>query len=171
MIRGSGSIESNLDFGAYEKTPDALGVEPATATAAHGWLDLNSFNWEELRVASYYGGVESYESVPIARSEFRIPFGTDGYLLYGGASGYVWCGGSAAFTDSGVGGVVPEGSPYLDCKGHGSLGSGWDFSDSIYANAGLTLCGTDASYWMSGSFGGSWISFGTGGAVQALWVR
>ena len=56
-------------------------------------------------------------------------------------------------------------------KGHTNLGSGWDFSDSHSANAGLTLCGSDGSNFLAATWGGTWISYGTAGGAQAIWVR
>ena len=64
----------------------------------------------------------------------------------------------------------PDGAP-TDCKGHGSLGSGWDFSQSAYPNAGLTLCGGDGSNFLASSWGGGWTYYGTAGGAQAIWVR
>jgi hypothetical protein len=58
-----------------------------------------------------------------------------------------------------------------DCRGHGSLGSGWDFSEYTGVNLGLTLCGGDGSAIMTAAPGGGWIYYGGSGAAQALWVR
>jgi len=100
-----------------------------------------------------------------------ISFGEDGYKLYGGTTAYYWCGGDTSYTDSGIGAVSnPKGAP-LDCKGHGSLGSGWDFSTSTSANAGLTLCSSDGSNFLAASHGGRWNSYGSAGGAEAIWVR
>ncbi len=174
FVRNTASTGSQGDFGAGNVSLDALGASPETAsassTATLGWADLEALPWDELRLAAYYGGAESYTSRAVTRDALRIPFGSDGYYLYGDA-GYYWCGGNASYTDSGVGATDnPAGAP-LDCKGHGSLGSGWDFSESPYANQGLTLCGGDGSYWLAATYGGTWLYYGTVGGAQAIWVR
>jgi hypothetical protein len=66
----------------------------------------------------------------------------------------------------------PSGAPN-DCKGHGSLGSGWDFSASASVNLGLTMCGVDAgSRWMHSGYGTSaWVTYPAAGAAQAIWLR
>ena len=134
-----------------------------------GWLDLNDLSYTELRLAAYQNGARTYLSNPIQKAQLRIRFGQDGYLLYGQA-GYYWCGGRAAFTDAGRGQVNrPAGAP-ADCKGHGSLGSGWDFGPAG-TNGGLTLCGGDASNWMHVRYNGATLSFGNRGGAQAIWVR
>jgi hypothetical protein len=175
FLRNSAATGSQGDFGAGEVGLDglALGPEAAsiTATGVMAWFDLNDHAWTELRLAAYASGAETYRSRDIPREELRVAFGDDGYLLYGGASGYYWCGGDAAYTDAGVGAVNNPDGAYTDCKGHGSLGSGWDFSEYDYGNAGLTLCGGDGSAFLAATWGGSWISYGTPGGAQAIWVR
>ncbi len=109
----------------------------------------------------------------IRRSSLRINFGQDGYLLHNDPNGYFWCGGRASYTDAGTGQVnQPTGAP-ADCKNHGSLGSGWDFSNSgTVANTGLTMCGIDnGSNWMYGGFATNQVFYPTPGAAQAIWVR
>ena len=175
FVRNTASTGSQGDFGAGEESVGDLGTSPAEASASSvallGWLDLNSLDYDELAVASYYSGTETWRSESIPRGDLRIDFGEDGYLLYGGDSPYYWCGGDATYTDSGIGATDnPAGAP-SDCKGHGSLGSGWDFSDSPYANAGLTLCGGDGSYFLAATWGGTWLSYGAAGGAQAIWAR
>ncbi|MFN7146168.1 MAG: fibrinogen-like YCDxxxxGGGW domain-containing protein, partial [Myxococcota bacterium] len=175
FVRNTASVGNQGDFGAGHESLDALGASPAAASAsstpALGWIDLEAYPWSELRVAAYASGAETFGSRLIDRDDLRIPFGSDGYYLYGGPTGYYWCGGDASYTDGGVGAVDnPEGAP-ADCKGHGSLGSGWDFSESPYVNAGLTLCGADGSSWLHVSWGGTYVGYGAAGGAQALWVR
>jgi hypothetical protein len=70
-----------------------------------------------------------------------------------------------------VGAVNNPAGATPDCKGHGSLGSGWDFAEAGGANTGLTLCGGDGSYWLAATWGGTWLWYGAAGGAQALWVR
>jgi len=175
FVRNSAATGSQGDFGSGEESLDSLAVDAAEASAspdgARGWHDLNDFPYNELRVAAYLSGTETYRSEAIPRDQLRLAFGDDGYLLYGDPSPYVWCGGDATYTDGGLGAVDnPDGAP-SDCRGHSGLGSGWDFSDSFSANAGLTLCGGDGSNFLAASWGGSWISYGNAGGAQAIWVR
>jgi hypothetical protein len=175
FLRNTASTGNQADFGAGEEDVEAVGQDPAAASdsssPALGWLDLNALAWDELALAAYDQGEESYRSDPIDRGELRLDFGQDGYLLYQSSGGYTWCGGAASYTDSGVGAVDnPSGAP-LDCRGHGSLGSGWDFSQSLGTNAGLTLCGADGSAFLSATWGGTWRSYGSPGGAQAIWVR
>ncbi|MEY3211832.1 MAG: Fibrinogen beta and gamma chain, C-terminal globular domain, partial [Pseudomonadota bacterium] len=175
FLRNTASVASQADFGFGDEGLPSLAVSPAAASASAvpeiGWIDLNTFTWDTLRLGAYASGAQTWLSKDIARSELRIPFGSDGYYLYGGASGYYWCGGAASYTDSGIGAVDnPAGAP-PDCKEHGYLGSGWDFSESPYANAGLTLCGGDGSYWLYAGYGVNLVYYGTPGGAQAIWVR
>ena len=169
FVRSSLATGSQGDFGSGDEGLGSLATHPSeTDEALRGWHDLNGFAWSELVVAAYYDGAESYRSSAIPREDLRIDFGQDGYLLYGD---YVWCGGDASYTDSGVGQVdQPEGA-YSDCRGHGSLGSGWDFSESTGANQGLTLCGGDGSNFLAATWAGTWINYGNPGGAQAIWVR
>jgi hypothetical protein len=175
FVRNSASTGNQGRFGAGYETIADLAVSPGDASASTtprlGWLDLNALDWTELRLTAYASGLQSYASRSIPREELRISFGQPGYLLYGSASGYYWCGGDHTYTDDGVGATDnPDGAP-LDCKGHGSLGSGWDFSESPSANAGLTLCGADGSSFLAATWGGGWTYYGTPGGAQAIWVR
>lgn len=174
FLRNTASTGSQGDFGGGELSlpdlADEPGVASASATARLGWLDMNALPWETLRLAAYYNGGRTYLSRDIPRANLHTAFGDDGYKLYG-EDGYYWCGGNASYTDAGVAAVNnPAGAP-ADCKGHGSLGSGWDFSESPGVNAGLTLCGGDASYFLAASWGGTWIGYGQVGGAQAMWVR
>ena len=162
------------DFGSGYVRTENLTVDPADASAASvgmsGWMDMNEASWTELRIHSYRNGTESFRSDVIDRASLRIDFGQDGYLLYG-EHGYFWCGGDASYTDAGRGQVNrPSGAP-ADCKGHGSLGDGWDFSRVTRTNSGLTLCGASASRWMHDAFAGVWVYYPNAGAAHALWVR
>ena len=175
FLRNSVAAGNQGDFGAGEEGLSALAVDPAessaSGTAALGWLDLNEHDYSELVVASYASGTESFRSEEIPREQLRIAFGEDGYLLYGTPSPYIWCGGDDAYTDEGVGAVNnPSGAP-ADCRGHSNLGSGWDFSTSHAANAGLTLCGSDGSGFLASTWGGGWLTYGKSGGAQAIWVR
>jgi len=174
FARNTASTGSQGDFGAGEVGTDAVATSPEAASVASapalGWVDVEALDWTSLRLTAAYQGSRSYTSRDIPRSDLRIPFGSPGYLLYG-EGGYYWCGGPSSYTDAGVGAVNnPDGAP-TDCKGHGSLGSGWDFSESPVGNAGLTLCGGDGSYFLAATWGGTWSYYGSAGGAQAMWVR
>jgi hypothetical protein len=175
FLRNTAAPGSQAGFGGSDLAGTALAMPPAAASAsaipALGWLDLEALDWTALRVAAYAGGAETFRSREIARSDLRIPFGSDGYLLYGGPTGYYWCGGSTTYTDAGIGAVNNPGGAPPDCKGHGGLGSGWDFSEGNTPNLGLTLCGADGSNWMYGGWATGLVYYGTPGAAQAIWVR
>ena len=114
-------------------------------------------------------GVSTFRSVPIAKSTLRIAFGQNGYLLYNDANGYYWCGGAASYTDTGTGQVnTPMGAP-ADCKGHTSLGNGWDFGGAG-SNTNLTVCGDGSNLMKAGPTEG-FVGYPTPGAAQAFWVR
>jgi hypothetical protein len=176
FVKNSAHVGNYGDFGATNTGLTALANTPEAAssstTGIAGWANLNTFPYTALRLAAYQRGARTYLSNSIRRSDLRIRFGEPGYLLYNDPSGYYWCGGPASYTDDAVGQVNrPSGAP-ADCKGHGSLGSGWDFSQSDGANAGLTLCGADRSNWMSGTYaGGAQFSYPAPGAAYAIWVR
>ena len=175
FVRSSSSTGNQPDFGADYVSVDQLAGSPVAASTSASpvlaSLDLNSFTWDELRLTDAYNGGETFSSANIPRASLRIAFGDDGYLLYGGDSPYYWCGGAHSYTDGGVGAVNnPSGAP-AGCKGHGSLGSGWDFSSANSPNAGLTLCGQDGSAIMLAQWGATWVGYGTPGAAQAIWVR
>jgi len=175
FLRNTAATASQPDFGGAEHDLAGLAVSPAAASAsslpALASLDLNALDWAELRVDAAHAGLVTYQSRPIPRTALRIPFGQDGYTLYGGETGYYWCGGAASYTDAGIGAVNnPPGAP-ADCKGHGFLGSGWDFSESDAPNTGLTLCGGDGSYWLTAGWATSVVYYGGAGGAQAIWVR
>lgn len=164
------------DFGAGYHNVDGLQNDPATATLLStpiaSWLDLNEFEYDTLRVAAYHLGSQTFTSNNIRRRDLRIDFGENGYLLYGNdPTGYYWCGGDASYTDHGLGHVNPPDGAPADCKEHTSLGSGWDFSLSTASNAGLTLCGGDASSFMFGGWATDPVSYPNIGAAYAIWVR
>jgi len=174
FVRNSVDVGDQGTFGAGEVAIDHLRDSPGQAANAsfprRGWLDLNLMEWTELRVGAYYVNNETYLSSAIPRELLRIEFGEPGYFLYGEA-GYYWCGGPASYTDAGVGAVNnPPGAP-ADCRGHGSLGSGWDFSEVGGANQGLTLCGGDASAWLYAAWADQRVYYGNPGGAQAIWVR
>jgi len=175
FLRNTASTGSQPGFGGSDESIGDLSVSPeeasASSTARLGWTNLNTYDWTDLRLAAYASGSETYLSRSVPRDDLRIDFGEDGYLLYGGDSGYYWCGGDTSYTDSGIGAVDNPDGATSDCKGHGSLGSGWDFSEADYPNAGLTLCGADGSDFLAASWGGSWTWYGTAGGAQAIWVR
>ena len=176
FIKNSAHNGSYAKFAGDVTNIKALANAPATASSSKtgiaGWLNLNTFPYKALRLASYSKGKSTFLSNDILKASLRIKFGQNGYLLYGDKNGYYWCGGHRTYTDSGSGQVnKPSGAP-SDCKSHGSLGSGWDFSKSTGANSGLTMCGADAvSRWMHTSFGGSWIGYPTAGAAFVIWAR
>lgn len=174
FVRNTVSTGSQGRFGAGDVDPEGLDLSDeqasASADARLAWTDLNALDWTELRLTAAHAGARTYASEPIARANLRIPFGEGGYLLYG-EQGYYWCGGDASYTDSGVPAPTsPAGAP-PGCRWHGSLGSGWDFSTSLAVNQGLTLCGGDASAFLTASWGGTWLAYGAPGGAQAIWVR
>jgi hypothetical protein len=175
LIKNSVHNGNYEDFASGRVTPEALATTPEAASAmtgavaTAGWIDLNDFPYTDLELAGYRNGVETYRSEPIPKTELRLPFGTDGYYLYDQVDGYYWCGGTNAYTTNGVGQVMkPTGAPD-DCKGHTSLGNGWDFG-TTGANAGLTVCGGGSSLMTSHPSSG-YIYYGGPGAAQAFWVR
>jgi hypothetical protein len=162
------------DFGQDDTNLFQIGMSPNAAStftsSVAAWMDLNAFGYDQLRLSSHLNGATSYMSNVIDRSNLRINFGDNGYLLYG-EDGYYWCGGDAAYNDAGVGQVnQPAGAPN-DCKLHGSLGAGFDFSEQNITNRGLTHCGGNASTWMYASFGGDLTNYPTPGGAHAIWVR
>ena len=175
FLRNTAATGSQGDFGAgYENLGD-LAVSPveasASATPRMGWLDLNDLPWTDLRLTDVYNRAVTWTTGDVPRAALRIPFGEDGYYLYGGETGYYWCGGDRTYTDQGKGAVNnPEGAP-AGCKGHGSLGSGWDFSASTSGNQGMTLCGGDGTAALTATWGGTWVYYGAPGGAQAIWVR
>jgi hypothetical protein len=175
FVKNSVDTDVYQDFGSAVEDVAHLAVSPTVASAAStaygGWLDLNALSFTDLRLRAYTSGTQTYESNSIRKSDLRIRFGQNGYFLYNDRNGYYWCGGDYAYTDAGVGQVNrPSGAP-SDCKEHGSLGSGWDFSSSDRVNEGLTLCGNDYSRWMHGTWAGSMVGYPSVGAAQAIFVR
>jgi hypothetical protein len=175
LIKNSLHDGNYQDFASGRVTPEALATTPEAASATMGatptagWLDLNDFPYADLELAGYRDGAEMYRSEPIAKTELRIPFGTDGYYLYDQVDGYYWCGGTNAYTTDGMGQVMkPTGAPD-DCKGHTSLGNGWDFG-ATGANSGLTVCG-GGSRLMTSHPSSVYVTYGSIGAAQAFWVR
>ena len=174
FLRNSASTGSQGDFGLGEQEPGGLALSPAEASSSStpllSWLDLNNSDYTELRLVSAARGAESWSSHNIPRRSLRISFGENGYYLHGEA-GYYWCGGDSSYTDAGVGAVNNPAQAPPDCKGHGSLGSGWDFSESPGANAGLTLCGGDGSSFLYGNYGADPYYYGVSGGAQAIYIR
>lgn len=178
FVTNSAANVSRAGFGASLLNTDQIANHPAARsvdrTGVVASLDLNAFPYTELEIAAYFQSAEHYRSASIAKSDLRIAFGQDGYLLWGDKNGYYWCGGVHAYTDNGVGQVnKPTGAPD-DCKGHGGLWDGWDFSfTGTVVNQGLTLGGTGV--WMSGGFQSFNQGFNTAypnaGVAQAIWVR
>ncbi len=178
LVKSSAERTSLVDFGSGVVDVQSLGADPSIASAENigraAWLDLNELPFETLRIAAYLEGEQTFVSDDIARSDLRIPFGEDGYYLYDDANGYFWCGGAHAFTDLGTGQIDrPVGAP-AGCKNHGGLGSGWDFSESLSGNQGLTACGNDVNGWMHGQWNGypaGARTYPASGAAQAIWLR
>ncbi|MCA9682964.1 MAG: putative metal-binding motif-containing protein [Myxococcales bacterium] len=166
------------DFGAGYVSTELLAVDPVMtssqmATAVQAWLDLNDYPYTELRLSGYNAGNGFFDSEWIAATDLRIAFGEDGYLLWNSPNGYYWCGGDHTYTDNGVGQVnQPMGAPN-DCKGHASLGSGFDFSNSNGTNAGLTACGSDvnSSKIIRSAYGSGWLAYPNAGVSYVFWVR
>jgi hypothetical protein len=174
FLRNSASLGDQGSFGAGEEGLSSLAIEPAAASASSapqlGWIDINLQPWSELQLVGYAGGAEAWRSASIPRAHLRLSFGEPGYLLYGGDSPYHWCGGDRSYTDYGLGAVDNPPEAPANCKYHGGLGSGWDFGGPA-ANTGLTLCGYDGSQLMTTSYGGGWVSYGSAGGAQAIWLR
>lgn len=176
FVKNSAHVGTYAKAGAGYVNPTLIATSPEAASLSSvgtaAWLDLNSYDFTTLRLAAYQQGTRTYLSGDIYAADLRIDFGQNGYLLYGDRNGYYWCSGIASYTDGGSGQVnTPIGAP-SDCKGHGGLGSGWDFSTSTGTNQGLTLCGSDASNWMSGTYaGGAQYYYPAVGAAYAMWVR
>ena len=180
---GFGSTTDDLHAnGALVAGPYAASTSTQPMAA---WLDLNTASYTHFRVAGYSNGVQAYSSDPIARASLRLDFGNNGYYLYNAPADparmdgqtYYWCGGDTAYTDGGVGQVNPPVGAPADCKGHGSLGSGWDFSrnganTNPGANTGLTLCGSAGmSTWMYTTLAGTLYNYPSAGGAQAIWIR
>ncbi len=174
FLKNSVHNGSYHDFASTYENTDVLSITPEdaslSASGLAGWLNLNDFDYEVIRLASYSVGGQTFISNFIYKADLRINFGENGYLLYNDPNGYYWCGGDRNFTDYGIGQInQPAGAPN-DCKGHGSLGDGWDFSHVMGVNQGLTLCG-NASTVMHKSYGGAWIFYGNSGAAYAIWAK
>jgi hypothetical protein len=150
-------------------TPELAAANTSGTPDYAGWIDLNQFPYADLVLAGYRNGTRVYRSEPIPKSELRIPFGQDGYYLYDQVDGYYWCGGTTAYTVNGVGQVDPPSGAPADCKGHTSLGDGWDFGTAA-SNQGLTVCGGGSALMTVGD-GSGLIGYGAPGAAQAFWVR
>ena len=179
---------TDFTFGKNIRNEHVLADDPALSSSlgategVAGWLDLNEFPATHLRLSAFNDGAQTYSSDNIPTSALNIDFGEQGYLLWDVApeparedgQTYSWCGGSGDYADRGIGATNnPEGAP-TDCKGHNSLGSGWDFSYGRNAgqyNLGLTLCGGDDSTWMHSGWATGQLYFPTAGAAQAIWVR
>jgi hypothetical protein len=150
-------------------TPEVAAANTSGTPDYAGWIDLNQFPYAALVLAGYRNGAEVYRSEPIPKTELRIPFGQDGYYLYDQVDGYYWCGGTTAYTVNGVGQVDPPSGAPADCKGHTSLGDGWDFGTAA-SNQGLTVCGGGSALMTTGD-GLGFVGYGAPGAAQAFWVR
>jgi len=176
FVKNSAHFGSYGAFCAADVQLEALTEAPSEASltlrAVAGWIDLNAFGFEVLRLASYERGERVFVSGNIPAEDLRIRFGEPGYLLYGGTGGYYWCGGDVSYTDQGVGQVSRPADAPADCKGHNDLGAGWDFSTSTGPDAGLTLSGAESTApFQHGSYGASRYYYPDGGAAYALWVR
>lgn len=176
FLKNSSHVGDYGTFGAAQVSAEVLENTPEAASMTvaplAGWLDLNQFPFEHLRVTAYSTGELTYSSQEIPQSALRVAFGQPGYLLYGEVNGYYWCAGESSFTDEGVGQVNRPGGAPAGCKGHEELGSGWDFSTSQGRDEGLTLSGSEAeSPFMHRSFAGSRVEYPIAGAAYALWVR
>jgi hypothetical protein len=171
--------------GAYHNTA-SLATSPKFASssavgvvAVQTWVDLNAATYTKMKLGSYAGGNATSLSDPILKP---VPganvakFGTDGYYMYNAPSTkdantlYTWCGGQESFNDGKTPGVAPPGAP-AGCKGHTSLGSGFDFSNKTTPNRGLTMCGADGSDWMYANYGSSQVSYLSAGAAYAIWIQ
>jgi hypothetical protein len=177
LIKNSVHNGAYANFGAAAFGVESLSADPKEVSlvtpkppAVAGWLDLNALDFTELVLEGFTNGVSTFRSVPIAKSSLRLQFGQSGYFLYNDANGYYWCGGVAAYTNNGTGQInKPTGAPD-DCKGHTSLGDGWDFGGAS-VNTNLTVCGPGASQLMKTGPSTNFTSYTNPGAAQAFWVR
>lgn len=177
-----GLLRNSVDTGSYPTFASGyvntavLATDPAVASstaagtpAIAGWLDLNTFPYTEMVLEGWGAGASKFRSAVIAKSTLRIPFGQNGYYLYDDANGYYWCGGAAGYTNNGAGQVnQPVGAP-TNCKGHSSLGDGWDFGGAN-ANENLTACGGGSALMKAGP-AEAYVYYPTPGAAHAIWVR
>lgn len=176
LLKNSVDNAQHATFGSGYVGLPALAVDPAVASgtavgtpALAGWLDLNAFSYTEMILEGWAAGASKFRSAIIAKSTLRIPFGQNGYYLYDDANGYYWCGGASSYTDNGAGQVNPPAGAPTDCKGHTSLGDGWDFG-SASPNSNLTACGGGSALMKAGPAEG-FVGMPTPGAAHAFWVR
>ena len=161
---------------AYANTAN-LAITPfvasSSATALTASMNLNAFPFTQLRVSSYQAGALTSSRGNLLRAAMRLSFGQSGYYFYRDTNLLYWCSGAGTFTDGGAGQINKPIGALDDCKGHGSLGSGWDISLSpTAANIGFTITGANGgSNLMNGTFGGGLVNYGTAGRSQSLWVR
>lgn len=141
-------------FGTPTGTTDADGLQfdPLVDVGGSAQLDLNTLWWTRMKWMAYvdYGSgfVVAYESEWIDRDDLLLEFGQRGWFLYGNNAGttpYYWCmgeelGGSGEpYSDQlypDLGPTPPN--PPRNCKGHSQLFGGYDFSNSLSVNQGLT---------------------------------
>ncbi len=176
LVRNSVDVGLHPTFASGYVGLPALAIDPKVASsvamgtpALAGWIDLNAFAYTDLVLEGFTAGASTFRSSAIAKATLRIPFGQPGYYLYDDANGYFWCGGPKTYTDDGAGQVdTPNGAP-VDCKGHTSLGDGWDFGGAG-ANTNLTACGGGSSLMKTGPAQG-FVGYPTPGAAHAFWVR
>ena len=175
FIKNSVDEDTYEDFASNYEDVDDLQIAPSLASLSSiplgGWLDLNTLEYDTIRIYAFAYGSVFYQTNDIARSSLRIDFGQEGYFLYNDPNGYYWCAGSHNYTDLGIGQVnQPSGAPE-DCKNHGGLGDGWDFSQSNNTNRGLTMCGTNYSRWMHESYGANVRYYPNAGVAYAIFAR
>jgi cysteine-rich repeat protein len=164
------------NFGAVFSNVGSLAILPTAASTLNsayaGSMNLNAFPFTNVRVASYQNGSQTDNIGNIRRAAMRLNFGQNGFMLYRDTNLLYWCGGAGTFTDGGVGQVNKPIGATDDCKGHSSLGSGWDISLSPTSiNQGFTVTGVGGSNLMNGAFGGTLGAYGATGRAQAIWVR
>lgn len=180
FLKNSKHSGTYSDFASNYTNLSHLEYNPAIASsldvALAGWLNANSLNYTNLRIAAYTNGTQFFISSDIPKTSLRISFGQSGYFLNGSPNGYYWCGGVKAFTNDGTYEDNPVSGTTVtrDCKGHITLGGGFDFSGTNSINQGLTMCsyGTDSgSNWMLKSYGSTALGYGNQGSAYALWFR
>lgn len=176
FVKNSSHVGDYGAFGAALVAEESLANSPdaasLTVSPVAGWLNLNTFPYDALRLTAYSAGELTYRSHSIQATDLRLAFGQPGYLLYGDPHGYYWCAGASSYTDDGLEQVAQPADAPEDCKGHDNLGSGWDFSTSTAADQGLTLSGSESDgAFMNANYFGAKIVYPVAGAAYGIWVR
>jgi hypothetical protein len=161
----------------------AFGSLPFTIGAGNSVVKYNVARW-----ISYDNGVERFRSDEIPRSAWRLAANTVasprgyGYQLFGPK--YFMCAGDFEFTDNGIGQELQPPGALNDCKGHGGLAGGYDFSETATrVNEGLMASGridflgpriapnNGVMSTAPANVGGRFVTYGNPGAIQTVWLK